>query len=56
MMVTILMYSLFSGLTYFATDLSKLVCEFEDANLFICNQKISNLRPRPMRHRLRRPA
>ena len=29
---------------YFATDLSKLVCELENANVFICNQKISNLR------------
>ena len=29
---------------YFATDLSKLVCEFENANIFICNKKISNLR------------
>jgi len=29
---------------YFATDLSKLVCEFENANVFICNKKISNLR------------
>ena len=29
---------------YFATDLSKLVCEMENANVFICNQKISNLR------------
>jgi chaperonin GroEL len=29
---------------YFATDLSKLVCEMESANVFICNQKISNLR------------
>ncbi|MCP3914166.1 MAG: chaperonin GroEL [bacterium] len=29
---------------YFATDLAKLLCEFEDANILICNQKISNLR------------
>ncbi len=29
---------------YFATNLSKLVCEFEDANVFICNNKIGNLR------------
>ncbi len=28
---------------YFATDISKLVCEMENANVFICNQKISNL-------------
>jgi len=29
---------------YFATDLSKLVCEMENANIFICNQKVSNVR------------
>jgi chaperonin GroEL len=29
---------------YFATDLSKLVCEFEDPHIFICNKKISNVR------------
>lgn len=29
---------------YFATNLSKLVCEFEDANILICNKKISNVR------------
>ena len=29
---------------YFATDLSKLTCEYENANVFICNKKISNLR------------
>jgi len=29
---------------YFATNMSKLVCEFEDANVLICNSKISNVR------------
>ncbi len=29
---------------YFATDLSKLSCEFENPYLLICNQKISNVR------------
>ncbi len=29
---------------YFATDLSKLVCELENPSIFICNQKISNVR------------
>jgi chaperonin GroEL len=29
---------------YFATDLAKLVCEFDNPNIFICNQKISNVR------------
>jgi chaperonin GroEL len=29
---------------YFATNMSKLVCEFEDANVLICNKKISNVR------------
>ncbi|MAE46287.1 MAG: chaperonin GroEL [Planctomycetes bacterium] len=28
---------------YFATDLSKLVCQFEDANILICNKKISSM-------------
>ena len=29
---------------YFATDLSKLVCELENPNILICNKKIANLR------------
>ena len=29
---------------YFATDLSKLVAEYEDAHIFICNKKISTVR------------
>ena len=29
---------------YFATNLGKLICEFENANVFICNQKISSVR------------
>ena len=29
---------------YFATDLGKLVCELENPNIFICNQKVSNVR------------
>ena len=29
---------------YFATDLSKLVTEYEDAHIFICNKKISTVR------------
>jgi chaperonin GroEL len=29
---------------YFATDLSRLTCEFEKPTIFICNQKISNVR------------
>tara|TARA_R110002126_G_scaffold1490_5_gene8754 strand:+ start:19990 stop:21588 length:1599 start_codon:yes stop_codon:yes gene_type:complete len=29
---------------YFATNLAKLVCEYEDANILICNNKISNVR------------
>jgi chaperonin GroEL len=29
---------------YFATDLAKLVCELENPNIFICNEKVSNVR------------
>ena len=29
---------------YFATDLSKLVAEYEDVHIFICNKKISTVR------------